>query len=91
MAAPDPREVLADVILVISCGFEDCTAWGQGCGWMYGSVTEDIVTGYMMHVKGWHSIYCMPSRPAFKGRHPFNLTDRLAQVRGIPQPLNLKA
>ena len=33
---------------------------------MYGSVTEDIVTGYLLHVRGWRSVYCMPARPAFK-------------------------
>eukprot|EP00850_Spirogloea_muscicola_P019828 SM000200S05818 [mRNA] locus=s200:10584:20474:- [translate_table: standard] len=75
-----PREVLSDVILVISCGYEDCTEWGKEVGWMYGSVTEDIVTGYVMHTKGWLSVYCMPARPAFKGSAPINLTDRLAQV-----------
>ena len=36
------------------------------CGWVYGSVTEDIVTGYLLHVRGWRSVYCMPARPAFK-------------------------
>lgn len=49
-------------------------------GWIYGSVTEDILTGFKMHVRGWRSIYCMPSRPAFKGSAPINLTDRLHQV-----------
>ncbi|GBG80753.1 hypothetical protein CBR_g31308 [Chara braunii] len=73
-------QVLSDVILVISCGYEENTEWGKTVGWMYGSVTEDIVTGLMMHVNGWHSVYCMPKRPAFKGSAPINLTDRLGQV-----------
>ena len=49
-------------------------------GWIYGSVTEDILTGFKMHARGWISIYCMPPRPAFKGSAPLNLSDRLNQV-----------
>ena len=49
-------------------------------GWIYGSVTEDILTGFKMHARGWKSIYCMPKRPAFKGSAPINLSDRLNQV-----------
>jgi cellulose synthase A len=49
-------------------------------GWIYGSVTEDILTGFKMHTRGWRSIYCMPKRPAFKGSAPINLSDRLHQV-----------
>jgi cellulose synthase A len=33
-----------------------------------------------MHCHGWRSIYCIPSRPAFKGSAPINLSDRLHQV-----------
>lgn len=49
-------------------------------GWIYGSVTEDILTGFKMHARGWRSIYCMPKRAAFKGSAPINLSDRLNQV-----------
>ncbi|RWW57160.1 hypothetical protein BHE74_00036061 [Ensete ventricosum] len=33
-----------------------------------------------MHCHGWRSIYCVPTRPAFKGSAPLNLSDRLHQV-----------
>jgi cellulose synthase/poly-beta-1,6-N-acetylglucosamine synthase-like glycosyltransferase len=33
-----------------------------------------------MHARGWISVYCMPTRPAFKGSAPINLSDRLNQV-----------
>lgn len=49
-------------------------------GWIYGSVTEDILTGFKMHCHGWRSVYCMPKRAAFKGSAPINLSDRLHQV-----------
>uniref|UniRef100_A0A0E0BBH2 Cellulose synthase n=2 Tax=Oryza TaxID=4527 RepID=A0A0E0BBH2_9ORYZ len=49
-------------------------------GWIYGSVTEDILTGFKMHCRGWKSVYCTPARAAFKGSAPINLSDRLHQV-----------
>lgn len=75
-----PESLLKEAIHVISCGYEDKTEWGTEIGWIYGSVTEDILTGFKMHARGWKSIYCMPPRPAFKGSAPINLSDRLNQV-----------
>lgn len=60
--------------------FEDKTEWGDRIGWIYGSVTEDVVTGYRMHNRGWRSVYCITKRDAFRGTAPINLTDRLHQV-----------
>nr|QBI56909.1 cellulose synthase A5 [Agave tequilana] len=75
-----PASLLKEAIHVISCGYEEKTDWGKEVGWIYGSVTEDILTGFKMHCHGWRSIYCIPSRPAFKGSAPLNLSDRLHQV-----------
>ncbi|ERN11467.1 hypothetical protein AMTRI_Chr03g43740 [Amborella trichopoda] len=75
-----PASLLKEAIHVISCGYEDKTDWGKEVGWIYGSVTEDILTGFKMHCHGWRSIYCIPNRPAFKGSAPINLSDRLNQV-----------
>lgn len=56
-----PREPLnastvAEAISVISCWCEDKIEWGNRVEWIYGSVTEDVVTGYRMHNRGWKSI-----------------------------------
>ncbi|ERN15540.1 hypothetical protein AMTRI_Chr03g145350 [Amborella trichopoda] len=80
-----PRDLLdastvAEAISAISCWYEDKTEWGQRVGWIYGSVTEDVVTGYRMHNRGWKSVYCVTKRDAFRGTAPINLTDRLHQV-----------
>ncbi|CAK9855779.1 unnamed protein product [Sphagnum jensenii] len=80
-----PREPLdastvAEAISVISCFYEDKTEWGRRVGWIYGSVTEDVVTGFRMHNRGWRSVYCVTKRDAFRGTAPINLTDRLHQV-----------
>ncbi|WJX26819.1 Cellulose synthase A catalytic subunit 8 [UDP-forming] [Trifolium repens] len=76
----DPSMLIKEAIHVIGCGYEEKTAWGKEIGWIYGSVTEDILTGFKMQCRGWRSIYCMPLRPAFKGSAPINLSDRLHQV-----------
>jgi cellulose synthase/poly-beta-1,6-N-acetylglucosamine synthase-like glycosyltransferase len=39
-------------------------------GWIYGSTTEDVNTGLMIHKKGWRSVYCKPNPPAFLGCTP---------------------
>lgn len=65
--------ILVMNLLCVSSGFLQV-------GWIYGSVTEDILTGFKMHCHGWRSVYCMPKRPAFKGSAPINLSDRLHQV-----------
>ncbi|CAI0556188.1 unnamed protein product [Linum tenue] len=75
-----PASLLREAIQVISCGYEDKSDWGKEVGWIYGSVTEDILTGFKMHCHGWRSVYCIPKRPAFKGSAPINLSDRLHQV-----------
>ncbi|XP_011000846.1 PREDICTED: cellulose synthase-like protein D4 [Populus euphratica] len=80
-----PREPLdattvAEAVSVISCWYEDKTEWRDRVGWIYGSVTEDVVTGYRMHNRGWRSVYCISKRDAFRGSAPINLTDRLHQV-----------
>ncbi|OIV97226.1 hypothetical protein TanjilG_27209 [Lupinus angustifolius] len=75
-----PAGLLKEAIHVISCGYEDKTEWGLELGWIYGSITEDILTGFKMHCRGWRSIYCNPKRAAFKGTAPINLSDRLNQI-----------
>ncbi|VAI87738.1 unnamed protein product [Triticum turgidum subsp. durum] len=60
--------------------FEKKTGWGKEIGWVYDTVTEDVVTGYRMHIKGWRSRYCSIYPHAFIGTAPINLTERLFQV-----------
>ncbi|KAF5184557.1 Cellulose synthase, partial [Thalictrum thalictroides] len=75
-----PNEILRQAICVISCDYEENTAWGKEIGWLYGSKVSIILTGFEMHTRGWRSVYCMPARSAFRGSAPINLSDRLRQV-----------
>lgn len=44
----NPASLLKEAIHVIGCGYEDKTEWGKEIGWIYGSVTEDTLTGFKM-------------------------------------------
>ncbi|KAK9167178.1 hypothetical protein Scep_002369 [Stephania cephalantha] len=83
LLAPRPpldARTVAEAVAVIACWYEEKTEWGSRIGWIYGSMTEDVVTGYRMHNRGWRSVYCITKQDAFRGTAPINLTDRLHQV-----------
>lgn len=48
-------------------------------GFLYQSILEDYFTGFILHCKGWRSIYYNPSKPAFLGTATTNLSDTLVQ------------
>ncbi|THG13576.1 hypothetical protein TEA_007839 [Camellia sinensis var. sinensis] len=55
---------------VAGCDYEYGTSWGKEVGWIYGSTTEDVLTGLTIHGRGWRSAYCSPDPPAFLGCAP---------------------
>ncbi|XP_004287960.1 PREDICTED: cellulose synthase-like protein H1 [Fragaria vesca subsp. vesca] len=55
---------------VAGVDYEYGTHWGNKVGWMYGSTTEDVLTGLSIHNKGWRSILYAPKPPAFLGCAP---------------------
>jgi cellulose synthase-like protein len=74
---------LAEAIEVLSCWYENKTDWGHNVGWIYGSISYTVITGYNMHNRGWHSVYCGAKPDGFRGTTPINLTDRLHQVNKL--------
>ncbi|KAM3393809.1 cellulose synthase-like protein G2 isoform X1 [Capsicum galapagoense] len=62
-----------------SCTYEQDSQWGEEIGFLYHSVVEDYFTGFILHCKGWKSVFCNPSRPAFLGSTTTNLNDTLVQ------------
>jgi len=48
-------------------------------GFLYDSVVEDYLTGFILHSDGWSSVFCEPSRPQFLGSATTNLNDVLIQ------------
>ncbi|WVZ24753.1 hypothetical protein V8G54_003297 [Vigna mungo] len=63
-----------------SCNYEIGTKWGEEVGFLYDSVVEDYLTGFMLHSNGWSSVFCEPSRPQFLGKATTNLNDVLIQA-----------
>ncbi|KAJ6686880.1 CELLULOSE SYNTHASE-LIKE PROTEIN B1-RELATED [Salix purpurea] len=55
---------------VAGCGYEYGTSWGKEVGWQYGSATEDILTGLLIHARDWRSVLCTPHPRAFLGCAP---------------------
>ncbi|CAN1178024.1 Cellulose synthase-like protein G3 [Linum perenne] len=50
-------------------------------GYRYGSLVEDMFTGYSLHCEGWRSMFCCPKRSAFLGDAPISLVDMLTQQK----------
>ncbi|KAK7820589.1 cellulose synthase-like protein g2 [Quercus suber] len=48
-------------------------------GFLYDTVAEDFFTGFILHCKGWTSVYCNPSRAQFLGSGSANLNDLMIQ------------
>ncbi|CDO99186.1 unnamed protein product [Coffea canephora] len=67
--------LLQETRFVGSPTYEANTAWG----FLYDSVVEDYFTGFILHCRGWSSVFCNPQRPAFLGSSPTNLSDTLIQ------------
>ncbi|VFQ68707.1 unnamed protein product [Cuscuta campestris] len=74
-------EILELANKVASCNFEDESGWGSKMGFKYGTIVEDIYTGYRLTCEGWNSVYCNPKRPAFLGNIPISLSDMLSQQK----------
>ncbi|WVZ85643.1 hypothetical protein U9M48_032543 [Paspalum notatum var. saurae] len=66
---------------VSACSYEAGTCWGQEVGWVYGSMTEDILTGQRIHAAGWRSVLLNPDPPAFLGGAPTGGPASLTQYK----------
>ncbi|PWZ36792.1 Cellulose synthase-like protein H1 [Zea mays] len=66
---------------VSACSYETGTSWGQEVGWVYGSMTEDVLTGQRIHAAGWRSALLSPDPPAFLGGAPTGGPASLTQYK----------
>ncbi|CAN6452544.1 unnamed protein product [Victoria cruziana] len=85
VADASPRQNLSNsleaAIAVSASDYEDDTLWGKQVGWLYGSTSEDILTGCRIHSSGWNSVACLPDPPAFLGAAPSNGPDSIVQQK----------
>ncbi|XVE93662.1 hypothetical protein REPUB_Repub01dG0213300 [Reevesia pubescens] len=66
----DISRTIESACRVADCGYENNTCWGAEVGVLYGSATEDALTGLRIHEMGWKSVLLMPKPPAFMGLAP---------------------
>ncbi|XP_073117695.1 cellulose synthase-like protein E6 isoform X2 [Elaeis guineensis] len=66
---------------LITCTFEHNTQWGQEIGLKYDCAAEDVITGLLIHCRGWKSVYINPPRRAFLGVAPTTLAESLVQYK----------
>ncbi|KAF9608915.1 hypothetical protein IFM89_012083 [Coptis chinensis] len=73
------QAVLEEAQFLASCSYERNTQWGAQIGFSHECLLESTFTGYLLHCKGWTSVYCFPSKPCFLGCTTMNMKDALVQ------------
>ncbi|XP_021752288.1 cellulose synthase-like protein E1 [Chenopodium quinoa] len=78
-----PRKLSSDYLqeaqFLATCVYEEETQWGKKVGFRYDTVVEDVMTGYILHSKGWKSVYLNPPSPQFLGSATTNLNEAIIQ------------
>ncbi|KAI7980357.1 Cellulose synthase-like protein G2 [Camellia lanceoleosa] len=82
--SPNPEGLLSNIVSeearnLASCTFENGTKWGKEIGYSYDSLLESTFTRYLLHSKGWRSIYLYPKRPCFLGCTTIDMKDTMVQ------------
>ncbi|KAB2062032.1 hypothetical protein ES319_A10G126100v1 [Gossypium barbadense] len=72
--------ILKEAKLLASCDYERNTKWGEEIGFSYESLLESTFTGYLLHCRGWTSVYLCPTRPCFLGCTTIDMKDALVQL-----------
>ncbi|XP_058729651.1 cellulose synthase-like protein H1 isoform X2 [Vicia villosa] len=75
------KKAVEEASQVACYGYENGTAWGKQVGWLYGSITEDVLTGLTIHQKGWRSELCTPDPIAFTGCAPSDNPTSMSQYK----------
>ncbi|KAI3707456.1 hypothetical protein L6452_25995 [Arctium lappa] len=72
--------VLEEAKKLATCSYEDNTKWGKEIGYSYDSLLESSFTGYLLHTRGWKSVYLYPNRPCFLGCTTIDMKDAMLQL-----------
>ncbi|KAK4255329.1 hypothetical protein QN277_008341 [Acacia crassicarpa] len=76
-----PCQFLEAAHHVATCDYEYGTAWGNQVGWLYGWLSEDVLTGLIIHRRGWKSECCTPEPIAFTGCAPGGSISTMTQQK----------
>ncbi|KAI8011630.1 Cellulose synthase-like protein G1 [Camellia lanceoleosa] len=72
--------IVEEAMILAGCTFEKGTKWGKEIGYAYDSLLESTFTGYLLHCKGWRSVYLYPKRPCFLGYTTTDMKDAMIQI-----------
>ncbi|TXG74484.1 hypothetical protein EZV62_003063 [Acer yangbiense] len=74
--------ILEEAKRLASRAYEVNTNWGKeaSIGYLYESLLETTFTGYILHCKGWISVYLYPQRPCFLGCSNIDMKDSMTQL-----------
>ncbi|KAK9065136.1 hypothetical protein SSX86_016519 [Deinandra increscens subsp. villosa] len=72
--------ILDETLKLASCSYEDNTKWGKQIGYSYESLLESSFTGYLLHTRGWKSVYLYPKRACFLGSTTIDMKDAMVQL-----------
>ncbi|CAL5395296.1 unnamed protein product [Camellia sinensis] len=72
--------IVEEAMILAGCTFEKGTKWGKEIGYTYDSLLESTFTGYLLHCKGWRSVYLYPKRPCFLGCTIIDMKDAMIQI-----------
>ncbi|KAL8249025.1 hypothetical protein R6Q59_005893 [Mikania micrantha] len=74
------QTILEETERLASCSYENNTKWGKQIGYSYESLLESSFTGYLLHTRGWKSVYLYPKRPCFLGSTTIDMKDAMVQL-----------
>ncbi|KAJ4969067.1 hypothetical protein NE237_015768 [Protea cynaroides] len=69
-------ELLQEAQILTSCSYEKDTQWE---GISLPPMVEDYFSGFIMHCRGWKSVYYEPSKPAFLGSSTISFNESMIQ------------
>ncbi|XP_044486351.1 cellulose synthase-like protein G2 [Mangifera indica] len=72
--------IVEEAKCLASCSYEENTKWGKVVGFSYDCLLESTFTGYLLHCKGWKSVYLYPERPCFLGCTTIDMKDAMVQL-----------
>ncbi|KAL7220174.1 hypothetical protein ACSBR2_013106 [Camellia fascicularis] len=72
--------IVEEAMILAGCTFEKGTKWGKEIGYAYDSLLESTFTGYLLHCKGWRSVYLYPKRPCFLCCTTIDMKDAMIQI-----------
>ncbi|CAO2839116.1 unnamed protein product [Amaranthus hypochondriacus] len=73
-------ELLEEARRLATCTYEANTLWGDKVGFSYECLLESTFTGYLLHCRGWKSVYLNPTRPCFLGVTTIDMKDTMVQL-----------